>query len=212
MAIENFNEIKEYFETNKESEDVKSFVTGLSTLNLDKVKEFVGKDKDAKSWFDSEKDTHYTKAFETWKTNNLQKIVDDEVAKAKGENLTDDQKRILELERKIAEKDKTELKEKIGRKAMDYIVQQKLPITSETLDLFVGEDEKSTLDMIKKFEKDYKSSVEEILKAKASGSYQPVKNNSGETISIGEAFAKARSNKTEKDDNKNNPYAKMWTI
>jgi hypothetical protein len=103
------NEIKTYFEGNKENEDVKTFVTGLNPINLDKVKDFVGKDKDAMSWFDSEKDKHSGKSLETWKTNNLQKLIDDEVAKRKPSE-TPEQKTIRELSEKFEKIQKESLR------------------------------------------------------------------------------------------------------
>lgn len=46
-----------------------------------------------KKWFDSVKDKHFNKALETWKSNNLTKLIDDEVKK----KFQTKMKRILKL-------------------------------------------------------------------------------------------------------------------
>ena len=79
MAIDNFDEVKNYFETNKDSEDVKGFLGGFSSLDV--FKEKLNSDPNFKSFMDSEKDKHLSKGIETFKTNNLSKLVDEEVKK-----------------------------------------------------------------------------------------------------------------------------------
>lgn len=209
MAIENFSEITEYIEKNKETDEVKNFVGGLSKVDLDKVKNWIVTDE-GKGWYETEKKTHADSVLEGFKKKDLQKIIDEKVAEAKGENLTPDQKRIALLEKEIEEGKKAALTEKLNKVAMDYVLKSNLPLTVETMGLFIGADEKSTLDNLKKFEKDFKDKMETILKEKAKGGYVPPVNKGGETISLGEQMAQARAKK--KEENSNNPYSKMWTI
>lgn len=77
MAIENVQEFKNFIEANKDNTDVKDFLNGFSTLDVFKGK--VTSNKDFMSFMDSEKDKYSSKALETWKSNNLQKLIDEKV-------------------------------------------------------------------------------------------------------------------------------------
>jgi hypothetical protein len=59
----------------KDSELAKKFGS------LDVFKEKIKSDKEFKAYLDSEEDKHYSKALETWKTNNLQGLIDEEIKK-----------------------------------------------------------------------------------------------------------------------------------
>jgi len=54
---------------------------------------------------DKEKDLHANKSLETWKTNNLQTLINDEVLKATGKKKTPEQIKIEELEKKFNDKE-----------------------------------------------------------------------------------------------------------
>lgn len=176
MAIENFNEVKTYFETNKDNPEVKSFVTGLNPINLDRVKEFVGKDKDAQSWLDSEKDKHLQKGIETFKTNNLQKLVDEQYKKQypdadpKDTELTKMKAEIEKMKADSAHKDLT-------NKALKYAQDKKLP--ANIINYFVGQDEEATKTNLKALEKEFNASVQAQIEERLKGGYKPPKDNKG---------------------------------
>lgn len=159
------NEIKTYFETNKENNDVKAFVTGLNPINLDRVKDFVGKDKDAMSWFDSEKDKHSSKSLETWRTNNLSKLLDDEIKKRFPEADPKDTE-LSKLKAEIEKMQKDATRKDLTNKALKIASEKKLP--SDIIDFFIADDEKNTNDNITKLETSFnnalKAAVEEKLK------------------------------------------------
>lgn len=85
MPIENFAEVQEYLNTNNvEGNEVKTYLDSLKVAvqpTLEVFKGLTNTNVDYKSFMDSEKDKHSTKNMETWKTNNLTKLVDDEVNK-----------------------------------------------------------------------------------------------------------------------------------
>ena len=83
--------------------DVESTFKTEPTLDVFKTK--LSSDKDFKSYMDSEKDTHANKSLETWKTNNLQTLINDEVLKATGKKKTPEQIKIEELEKKFNDKE-----------------------------------------------------------------------------------------------------------
>ena len=78
------------------SDFAKSLLQSGLTLNAFKEKL---KEPEFKSYLDSVKDKHFDKALETWKSNNLQTIINDEVLKATGKKKTPEQLKIEELEK-----------------------------------------------------------------------------------------------------------------
>lgn len=173
MAIENFNEITEYFNTNKDSEDVKNFMGSL--INVDNVKNFLATNEDGKKYINSYADTRVTKGIETFKQNNLEKLINDEIAKR---NPSQDPKDVALQELKAEmEKMKTESARKdLTNKALKVAQEKKLP--TDLVNYFIGQDEESTnnnLEVLSKALETYtQKTKEEILK---SGAYTPPKEN-----------------------------------
>lgn len=98
----------------KDEEDINELLKGTDIESafkvevqptLDSFKAKVASDKDFKSFMDSEKDIHANKSLETWKTNSLPTIINDEVLKATGKKKTPEQIKIEELEKKFNEKE-----------------------------------------------------------------------------------------------------------
>lgn len=105
-------ELLKKVEASKDEDDINDLLKGTdieSTFKveptLDAFKAKLESDKAFKSFIDSEKDTHANKALETWKTNNLPTLINDEVLKATGKKKTPEQLKIEELEKKFNEKE-----------------------------------------------------------------------------------------------------------
>lgn len=141
MAIENIEEVKTYFEANKDKDEVKAFVSGLNPVTVDKVKSLVDTDKDLKSWLDSEKDKHSSKSLETWKTNNLQKLIDEEVKKRHPDADPKDSE-IANLKAQFEKMQKEAAKKDITNNALKLAQEKKLPI--ELIDFLIADDEQTT--------------------------------------------------------------------
>lgn len=170
------NDIKKYITDNKDNEDVKSFVSGL--YSVQGIEDFITNNSDGKRWLDSTKDKHFAKALETWKQNNLQKIIDDKVAEL-NPNETPEKKQLRELQSKIESMERDKNRESLKNKALTYATGKKLPI-SDIIDMFVGADENSTIKNIDKvseiFNTGVQSAVEERLKT---NSYIPPQQHTG---------------------------------
>lgn len=152
-----FNEIKTYFETNKENEEVKNFVG--SFINEDRVNSFL-ETENGKKILQPKMDSFFSKGLETWKTNNLTKIVDDEVKK-KTTNETPEQKMIRELQERLDAKEKAEAKANLVNKATKTASEKKLPV--ELVDFFLGHDEETTNKNLQNFETIFKKHVDEMV-------------------------------------------------
>lgn len=141
-------DVQDFLTTNKDNDGVKSFVAGLNPITLDRVKEFVGKDKDAIAWLDSEKDKHATKNFETWKQNNLQGLVDAEYKKQHPDADPKDTE-IAKLKKQFEDMQAEGHRKDLTNTALKELQEKKLPI--DMVDSLVDKDEETTNNNIKKF-------------------------------------------------------------
>lgn len=136
-------EVKQFLEDNREDEEVQNYVKGLVTP--DRVKAFLESDE-GKRVIQPKLDQYFTKGLETWKANNLQKIVDEEVQK-KYPDEDEQTKRIKALEQKINQEENLRKRQEIKNKAMKKLTEEKYPVdlveflnasTEEELDAKVG--------------------------------------------------------------------------
>jgi hypothetical protein len=158
--------IKKFIEENKESnEEVKAYLGELSTPNVDGVKGFLDTDE-GKKLLQPRLDQFYTKGLETWKTNHLQKLLDDAVSKATNPNETPDQKRIRELEEKLANADAEKLRTELRTEALTSLTDKKLP--TFLVDYLLGNDKDATTANLTKFEEVWNAQIlsvkDDILK------------------------------------------------
>ncbi|NMA23738.1 MAG: DUF4355 domain-containing protein [Spirochaetales bacterium] len=164
-------EIKKYLEENKDNEEIQTFVQGLNPITLDSVKAFVAEDKEGKSWFDSERDKHSSKSLETWKNNNLESLLDEEIKKRFPEK-SEHEIELEKIKKQLADMEAEKLRESLTNKAIKLANEKKLPL--ELVDFCVSKDEESTIANITKieeiFSKHLQTEVENRLK---SNSYTP---------------------------------------
>lgn len=168
MSIENFKEIADYFETNKDSEDVKNYVGGMITP--DRVENFLNTD-DGKKLLQPKLDKNFNKGLDSWKINNLQKLVDDKVnelyPKADPKDLE-----LKKLQQQIDKMQKDTLHKELTNKAYKLATEKKIP--NDLVDYFVGDDEEATVNNINKLADIFTAHDETIRKEFAKGnSYTP---------------------------------------
>lgn len=158
-------ELKEALELigkNLEAPEVKEFTTKfnpLATVTKDNVGEFVEKNDVLKSY----RDSFHTKGLETWKANNLKKLVDEEIAKANPQE-TPEQKKIRELEARLNEEAVARKKESLKNLAIKKLSEKKLPV--DIVDNLIGSDEESTEKALAAYEQaleSYKKALTEQL-------------------------------------------------
>ncbi|OAA90714.1 DUF4355 domain-containing protein [Clostridium coskatii] len=142
-----------------------------SGLTLDNFKSKLESDSNFKSFMDSEKDKHLQKGIDTFKTNNLQKLVDEEYKKQHPEADPKDTE-IAKLKKQFEDMQKESLKKDLTNKALKTMTEKKLP--TDLVNFIVGVDEDSTNKNLETLEKVFNSHDEaiktEILK---DGTYKP---------------------------------------
>lgn len=162
------------------SDFAKSLLESGLTLNAFKEKM---NEPEFKSYLDSVKDKHFDKALDTWKTNNLQTIINDEVLKATGKKKSPEQLKIEELEKKMLESEaKAEKAEKIA-KYKDILAEKKIPM--EMIDYFLTDNDETTNTRIDNFTTFVDELVTTNVKEKiANGSYTPPGENGAGDLTV----------------------------
>lgn len=160
-------------------------VVSKSYLTLDNFKSKLD-ESEFKSFLDSQKDKHSSKAIatalENFKAKDMQKLIDAEVLKRTGDNETPEQKQIRELQQQFEALQKEKTHAEMVSKYKDVLNEKKIPC--QLVDFLLADDEDITNANIDLFENSMKtfidSKVEERMK---DTSYTPPENK-GDTKSI----------------------------
>lgn len=178
--IESIGDEDQVDEVLSQSDFAKSLLT--SGLTLDAFKGKIN-DPEFKPYLDSIKDKHFDKALETWKSNNLQTIINDEVLKATGKKKSPEQLKIEELEKKMLESEaKVQRAEKVA-KYKDVLAEKKIPM--EMIEYFLTDNDETTNTRIDNFKTFVDDIVNTNVKEKiASGSYTPPGDNGAGDLTV----------------------------
>lgn len=156
--------------------DVDAVLDGL--LTLDKFKNKLD-EKEFKAFLDSEKDKYSAKAINTalenYKKKELPKVIADEIAKAKGEPQTEQEKQLLELQKKIEIMEKEKTRAEMTSKYKSVLSEKSIPV--DMIDFLLAGDDDTTISNIDLFEKAMNKYVEDKVTERLSNSnYEPKSN------------------------------------
>ncbi len=155
-------EVKKFLEENKESEEVKSYLQGLKTVSVEDVKGFLDTDE-GKRFIQPELDRYHNKSLNTWKENNLEKLIEDEVAKRNPEQ-TEEQKRISALEKELEKRDAEAKRERLRNHALGKA--QELNLPTNLIDHFLGDDEAQTDELLQGLKETFDGHIKSSVDAK----------------------------------------------
>lgn len=167
-----------------------------SGLTLEAFKEKMKTDKEFKAFIDSENDKYHGKALKTWKENNLEKELEPFIKEKYPDLITDPtQKKLLELEKQLADEKAANARKDLLAQAMKYAADKKLP--ASVIEKCLGEDFDKTKEVIDSLADDWSKGLEAIATEKMkSNSYVPGgKGSDGKPMSIGASIA-AQLNQT----------------
>lgn len=106
------------------------------------VKDYLKNSENGKTIFKSLTDSSVAKGIDTWKSNNLQKMIDDEISKRyPAESETD--KKLRELEARLEAKEREALIEKNKNQAMTFANENGIPV--KLVNYCIGADWETTL-------------------------------------------------------------------
>lgn len=186
--LELLNLIKDMEDTQEVDEVLAQSDLAKSILTVDKIKPMLETEKELRSYLDSIKDQHLSKGLETFKKNNLERLVQAELLK-KNPNKTEEQLRIEELEKKFEQVEREKMKFQMESKFKDTLNEKGIP--SKLLDFVLSDDEETTLANITIFENVMRSTIEKGISEKLKeSSYVPPKNEGGQATLTKEEFSK----------------------
>lgn len=144
-------DVQEFIKTNAEKEEVKNYIRGFTTP--DGVKAYLDSE-DGGRLIQPKLDQHFTRSLETWKANNLQKLIDEEVNKAvqaKYPKETEEQKRLHKLESDLQAETQKRQQAELLMSAVTEATAKGLP--TDLIRFFVGKDADSTKANLQEYEK-----------------------------------------------------------
>ncbi|MBU5485968.1 DUF4355 domain-containing protein [Clostridium sp. MSJ-11] len=191
----NLEEIKKWLEENKENVEVRTYLNSFKVEpTLEVFKEKLTNDKDFTAFLDSEKDKHLAKGIDTFKTNNLEKLINEEIEKRFPQQDPKDTE-LAKLKVEIEKMQKESLRKDLTNKAIKIATDKKLPI--ELIDYLIGENEESTIENIEKLESVFNTSMETLVAERLKGnSYTPPNNGGGNDVTTYEDLLKNADNMT----------------
>ncbi|WP_191556607.1 DUF4355 domain-containing protein [Metabacillus idriensis] len=154
--------VKKFLSDNKDQDAVKAYLGELSAVSADKVKGFLDTEE-GKKIVQPKLDAHFTKSLETWKTNNLETLINDEVNK-RNPGKSPEQIKIEELTKKIEDAEKARNREALVNKALKVAKEKNLP--DGVIDFFIGENEEGTIANLTKLEEEYTKAVQAAVDIK----------------------------------------------
>jgi hypothetical protein len=145
------DDVKKYLSENKDNEDVKAYLSELSTVSEDAknkiIEEYKGGDE-YKRAIQADKDKEVAKSIESWKKNNLDKVVSERYRELHPDE-TPEQKRIRELEETIEKERRERIKNEQMGVALKLAQGHGIPV--DALDRILGENEAETTASVKKY-------------------------------------------------------------
>lgn len=184
-----FEELMKELKQFEATDEYKNFISGL--LNDERVTAYL-ETENGKKLMQPKYDSYFSKGLETWKSNNLDKLVNEKVKELYPE--ADPKDTELAAVKAELEKMKSEsLRKDLTNKALKIANDKGLP--ADLVDFFIGADEKATNENITKFEKAFNDSVGSAVQKKLKdSSYVPPEGDDTAIDGVTAAFAKLNPN------------------
>lgn len=165
----NLEDVKKFIEENKSNQEVQSYLQGLSQVTPDGVSTYL-ESEEGKKLLQPKMDSYFAKGLESWKSNNLTKLLEEEFKK----KFPDKDEKDLQLESIKAELEsiKTEkLRESLKNTALKFATENKLPV--ELTDYFIHLDtekgEELTIQNLNKLKETWTSNLQILVDEKLKG-------------------------------------------
>lgn len=177
----NLEEVKKFLDEQKENEEVKSYLQGLSEVTLDGATNFLESDE-GKKLLQPKLDSYFTKGLDSWKANNLEKLIDAEVKKRFPETDPKDIE-LQEVKNQLKQIQQDKLRESLKNKALTVATEKKLPVA--LIDYLIGDSEETTLNNVGQFEEVWNSQLQVLVSEKLKeGGITPEKKEHTATFTI----------------------------
>lgn len=162
-----FNELIESMKSFEGTEDYENYVNGFVTS--DRVSKFLDTE-DGKKILEPLYHSHFSKSLETWKTNNLSKLVDEEHKKRFPDADPKDTE-IAKLKADFEALKAESVRKDLTNKALTIATEKNLPV--DLVNFFVGEDEAATTKNLETLETAFSAAVEKVVTERLGKSHKP---------------------------------------
>ncbi len=133
-------------------------------LTVDQIKSFLDTDPEGQKLAQSYTDAKVTKGIETWRQNNLDRLLTERVEQEISKRYpaeTEEQKRLRALEQELAAEKQTRIKAELRSRALSEAQKKGLP--TDLVDHFVGGDEDQTLANLGKLESVWSAAIQRAI-------------------------------------------------
>lgn len=139
--IESLEDEADILDTLKEQEEIKGLIKpfDVEKITLEDFKKVITENKEIKGYYTSEKDRAVSKGIETFKSNNLQKLIDEELKKKSNEGLSEEAIQLKELQAKFEALEKEKIISELKGKYTKSLAEKGL--SAELVDFVFNEDE-----------------------------------------------------------------------
>ena len=139
--IEGLEDETDVLDTLKEQEGIKGLIKpfDVNEITLEDFKKAIADNKEIRGYYASEKDRAVSKGIETFKSNNLQKLIDEELKKKSNEGLSEEAIQLKELQAKFEALEKEKTISELKGKYTKLLVEKGL--NAELIDFVFNEDE-----------------------------------------------------------------------
>ena len=139
--IEGLEDETDVLDTLKEQEEIKGLIKpfDVNEITLEDFKKAIADNKEIRGYYASEKDRAVTKGIETFKSNNLPKLIDEELKKKSNEGLSEEAIQLKELQAKFEALEKEKTISELKGKYTKLLVEKGL--NAELIDFVFNEDE-----------------------------------------------------------------------
>lgn len=156
----NFEELK----TLVEAGDEKAFTQHIfNSLEKGDMSAAVATNASIKSELDSEKDKHHSTALDTWKSNNLDSLVEEELKK-RNPDKSPAELELEKLRKQFEDSEKARTREALKNKALEVASEKGLP--KGVLDFFIADNEENTLANLSTLETEVQAAIQAGVDAK----------------------------------------------
>lgn len=151
----NIEEVKQFLEDNKHTDEVKELTNSFVTK--DKVETFL-ETEEGKRLLQPRLDRYHAKSLESWKENNLSQLVDEKLKELNPQE-TEEQRKIRELEERLNQAEREKTQQSLLNKVTQQLSQEGLP--TDLANLLIAEDEEKLQENLEL----YKNVVETVTES-----------------------------------------------
>lgn len=175
----NLEQVKAFLEDNKDNQEVTDYIKVLSQVTPESVESFL-EQKEGKKLLQPKLDKYHTKGLDSWKTNNLDKLIADKM-KELNPAQSPEQIELAQIKQQLTQIENEKTREVLKNKALTVATEKNIP--TSVIDYLIGADEESTVANLGTFETAMKSYVDLEVKTRISdSSYVPPAGNDGAKV------------------------------